>query len=178
MKENDIRETPVALLRKLDAEFDFTLDACATHENAVCDRYYTEDGQFTFGERTSFGGHDNGLTGNWSGSVWCNPPFSELERWVEKAWHEARREGGPHSIVMLCPGNRQEQPWWQRLVEDDRDRGPCFRTRNLPGRIRFTVDGGKPIFKRTKAGEICCTKKGDPIVGSASFGCVLLIWRR
>lgn len=178
MTPKDIRETPVALLRQLDAEFDFTLDAAATHENAVCDTYYTETGLYEAVDGFRCLGQGCGLTGNWTGSVWCNPPFSELERWVEKAWAEFRRVGGPRSIVMLVPGNRQEQGWWQDLVEPFRDRDDSFRTRNLPGRIRFTVDGGQPIYKRDKAGNVCYTKKGEPIVGSASFGCVLLIWKR
>lgn len=162
----DIRETPRALLEQLDREFHFTLDACATHENAVCDRYWTETGLFETGRAHAL---DDacGLAGAWSGSVFCNPPFSELERWVEKAWEEFRRVDGPRSIVMLVPGNRQEQPFWQRLIEPERDRpGSMLTTRNLPGRIRFTVNGGQPILN----------PKGK--VGSPNFGCVLLVWRR
>lgn len=180
MKENDIRETPRWLLEQLDAEFQFTLDVAATHENAVCDTYYTEQGlwQNTDERGPLLWRSVDGLTGLWFGSVWCNPPFSDLWIWVEKAWAEMARRDGPASIVMLCPGNRQEQPGWQKLVEPFRDRDDKFRTRHPPGRIRFTVNGGQPIYKRDKAGNICRTKKGEPIIGSASFGCVLLVWRR
>ena len=34
-------ETPPDLFAKLDAEFGFGLDVCATAENAKCERFYT-----------------------------------------------------------------------------------------------------------------------------------------
>lgn len=53
-------ETPPEFFAALDAEFHFTLDACATSDNAKCARYYTPD--------------ENGLSQNWSKeTVWCNP---------------------------------------------------------------------------------------------------------
>ena len=33
--------TPQEVFEELDKEFDFTLDPCATDENAKCDRYFT-----------------------------------------------------------------------------------------------------------------------------------------
>ena len=54
-------ETPQALFDELDAEFHFTLDPCATIENAKCDIFFTQE--------------DDGLTRAWDGSrVFCNPP--------------------------------------------------------------------------------------------------------
>jgi len=32
---------------------------------------------------------DNGLTKSWFGRVWCNPPYSDLERWLKKcSYHQ------------------------------------------------------------------------------------------
>lgn len=36
-------ETPPEVFEPLDAEFHFTLDVCATAENAKCARYFTEE---------------------------------------------------------------------------------------------------------------------------------------
>lgn len=65
--------TPQSLFDELDREFHFTLDPCATPENAKCKKYYTKA--------------DNGLAQDWTGeTVFCNPPYGrEIHKWVEKA---------------------------------------------------------------------------------------------
>lgn len=45
--------TPQAFFDELNTEFHFTLDPCARHDNAKCERYYTIE--------------DDGLTKNWGG---------------------------------------------------------------------------------------------------------------
>lgn len=68
-------ETPQFLYDKLHQEFGFTLDACATEENAKCDRFFSPD--------------VDGLVQEWSGIVWMNPPYGrEISQWVKKA-HES-----------------------------------------------------------------------------------------
>lgn len=107
-----------------------------------------------------FGIETNGLLQMWSGNVWCNPPFSSIDAWVEKAWSEwrAREARGLRSISMLLPATRTEQPWWQRLVERYRDRGGALSVHFLPGRPRFR-------------------RPGSAELGAPPFGCVLLVWR-
>ena len=65
--------TPQALFDELDLEFHFTLDPCATPENAKCKKYYTEA--------------DDGLSKDWTNeTVFCNPPYGrEIHKWVRKA---------------------------------------------------------------------------------------------
>lgn len=53
-------ETPQELFDKLDAEYHFDVDVCATQENAKCARYYTRE--------------DDGLIQEWHGTCWMNPP--------------------------------------------------------------------------------------------------------
>ena len=54
--------TPQALFDELNEEFNFSLDPCATKENAKCDDYYTES--------------ENGLRQSWGiRTVFCNPPY-------------------------------------------------------------------------------------------------------
>lgn len=73
----------------------FELDAAATHENALCGRYFTME--------------DDGLVQDWgTGTVWCNPPYSTVATWVEKA-HEASLAGA--TVVMLVP-SRTDTRWW------------------------------------------------------------------
>lgn len=123
----------------------FTLDVAAAPHNAKCERYFTRE--------------DDGLKKSWAGElVWCNPPYSDIHSWVDKAWREHGRTRG---VVMLLPANRVEQNWWQELVEPYRDRPSSpLKVEFLPGRMRFIRPG------------VIIGPKGD----RPPFGCCLLIW--
>jgi len=153
--EVDDRGTPQDFWDELNERYRFTLDVAAAPHNAKTANYYTRLA--------------DGLLQPWHGSVWCNPPYSGLDRWLEKAWREWLRPGGPHSIVMLLPANRPEQPWWQREVEPFRDgNAPVERMRGrltvqfLPGRLRFIKPGATEVKPNERP----------------PFGCCLLIWSR
>lgn len=143
--EVDDRATPPDLFRWLDDRHHFTVDVAASAANAKCPRYFTRD--------------TDGLAQSWAGeSVWCNPPFSGIKPWVQKAWAEHRTALG---IVMLLPANRTEQRWWHQLVEPYRDQpGGALRCTFLAGRIRFMRPG------RTRIGP------GE----RPPFGVLLLTW--
>lgn len=145
----DCRQTPPDLFARLDEEFHFTIDVCASARNAKCHVFY--------------GREDDGLEKSWSHCrAWCNPPYSDIESWIRKAWREMLEEIDPCDlIVMLIPNDRTDQPWWQELIEPYRDRpGSLLRTRFPPGRIKFWPAG------LDGPGE-----KNQPKCGS-----VLLIW--
>lgn len=59
--ESDCWYTPQDFFDKLNEEFKFTLDACALPENTKCERFFTPE--------------QDGLQQEWTGSVWCNPPY-------------------------------------------------------------------------------------------------------
>lgn len=113
--ETSVWETPRALFDELNAEYHFTLDPCATPENAKCENYFTEQ--------------DDGLSKNWGGqSVFCNPPYGlELRKWVKKAWEEAQKPGT--TVVLLIPA-RTDTGWFHDY---------CLRgkVRFLRGRLKF-----------------------------------------
>jgi phage N-6-adenine-methyltransferase len=124
--EVDDRRTPRDFFDPLHAERRFTVDAAASDANALLPVYWTRE--------------TNALVQPWRGHrVWCNPPYSGLAPWPEKAW--AEMHAGCESVTMLLPANRCEQAWWQRHVEPYRDRGAVggisLTTRFLPGRMRF-----------------------------------------
>jgi phage N-6-adenine-methyltransferase len=92
-------ETPQAFFNVLNERFWFTLDACATEENAKCGEYYSPE--------------DDALTKDWPGVVWCNPPYSHgIGAWVRKAYHEASHGS---LVVMLIPA-RTDTAWWHDYV--------------------------------------------------------------
>ena len=107
-------ETPADLFAELDAEFGFTIDVCATPENAKCDRFFSPD--------------EDGLRQSWAGEVcWMNPPYGrEIGKWMAKAHAEA--EAG--SIVVCLIPARTDTRWWH-------DYAMKGEIRFLRGRIRF-----------------------------------------
>lgn len=143
----DDRSTPLDLFDKLHLAHGFTVDAAASPRNALLAKFWTID--------------DSGLEHEWTNErVWCNPPYSEIGPWVDKAWREYGF--GCERIVMLLPANRTEQRWWQDMVEPKRDRGLGLSLQFLAGRLRFNgvnhpADG-----------------KGN----RPPFGCCLLVWAR
>lgn len=143
----DDRATAPETFVPLHARFRFTIDVAALPHNAKLPRFYTPE--------------DDGLAQPWAGErVWCNPPYSDIGAWVEKAW--AEHEFGAELIVMLLPANRTEQAWWQEWVEPRRDRPTSpLRVEFLRGRLRFI------------AHDADCIKPNE----RPPFGCCLLIWR-
>lgn len=112
-------ETPQWLFDRLDAEFHFRLDACATAENAKCKRFFTKE--------------NNGLAQHWGGgTTFCNPPYGrEIGKWVRKAWEQKRF----NTVVMLIPA-RTDTAWWHDWVMD------AHEIRFVRGRLRFTDQDG------------------------------------
>jgi phage N-6-adenine-methyltransferase len=139
--EVDNLETPWEFFTPLHDRFAFTLDACALPHNAKCLRFYSPE--------------QDGLAQSWAGErVWCNPPYSNIEPWVEKA-----RTSGAELVVLLLPANRTEQGWWQRQVEPYRRDG-SLEVEFLPGRLRFIKHGHDKVEPNQRP----------------PFGCCLLIW--
>jgi phage N-6-adenine-methyltransferase len=120
----------------------FTLDVAAAPHNAKCAEYFTRD--------------DDGLSRDWltpsgdPGRVWCNPPYSDIRAWVEKA-HEQWTDGCVDLIVMLLPANRVEQRWWQDLVEPYRDgrNGHRFLSSSSRAGCASTAPAGRPAPRVT-----------------------------
>ncbi|HAB17809.1 MAG TPA: phage N-6-adenine-methyltransferase [Verrucomicrobiota bacterium] len=106
--------TPPWLFEALRAEFHFTLDPCATGENAKCTRFFTR--------------RDDGLKQDWSRDVvFMNPPYGRrIGFWVRKAYQSAQRGA---VVVCLLPA-RTDTRWWHEFVM----RGEI---RLLRGRLTF-----------------------------------------
>lgn len=140
----DERSLPPVDFAKLQERFHLTVDVAASKENTKLGRYYSIE--------------DSGLDASWAGErVYCNPPFSAIPPWIEKAWAETDAE----LIVMLLPANRTEQAWWQELIEPHRDVwGSGLQVEFMAGRLRFLKPG------QTKIGP----NERPP------FGCCLCIW--
>lgn len=185
-KADDVRETPSDLFQAREKKHGpFDLDAAATHANAKARAYYTElDGFWRDRDQpTESWARGDGLTGEWFGRVWVNPPFSQMGAWAAKCWRECAA-GRVELIDFLSPATRCEQPWWQKMIEPYRDgrlsvtAGYRLDTEFLAGRQHFLENGG-PIYRKNKDGSLWINPKtGEPERSSPKFGCVMLTWRK
>lgn len=67
---NDVILTPNFIFEALKLEFDLDPAHPPFPTNVPCKRYYTEE--------------DDGLTQDWEGLVWVNPPYSNAGPWIDK----------------------------------------------------------------------------------------------
>jgi phage N-6-adenine-methyltransferase len=88
--------TPQGVFDELDEEFKFTLDPCATHENAKCERHFTKE--------------EDGLNQDWGQErTFMNPPYGpEIKDWMKKAYESARNGA---TVVCLVPA-RTDTRWF------------------------------------------------------------------
>ena len=107
-------ETPQDVFDALNGEFGFTLDPCATADNAKCVRFYTIE--------------DDGLSRDWSGEVvFMNPPYGrEIGKWAKKAYEESRQA----TIVCLVPSRTDTRYWHDYFMKAD-------EIRFIRGRLKF-----------------------------------------
>lgn len=108
-------ETPQDLFDKLNDEFHFTIDVCASSENAKCEKYFTKE--------------QNGLSQKWEGTIWCNPPYGKhIGLWTRKALFNSQLVGS--TVVMLLPA-RTDTGWFHAYVYGKAE------IRFLKGRLKF-----------------------------------------
>lgn len=92
--------TPQDMFDRLNARFQFTLDVCATPENAKCPVFFTKE--------------VDGLAQEWSGVCWMNPPYGRaMIAWLKKA--VAEKANGV-TTVALIPA-RTNTGWWHDIVQ-------------------------------------------------------------
>lgn len=108
--------TPQDLYDKLNEEFRFTLDVCASDWNKKHENYFNEE--------------QDGLTQDWGNNVcWMNPPYGKvLNDWMKKAYESNT------TVVCLVP-SATDTAWWH-------DYAMKGEIRFLRGRPRFVTPEG------------------------------------
>jgi site-specific DNA-methyltransferase (adenine-specific) len=115
--ETDLWATPQNFFDELDKEFHFTLDPCATPENAKCKKYYTVK--------------EDGLKQDWQGeTVFCNPPYGKaIKNWVKKCYEESRKPNT--KVVMLIPARTDTKYFHEYIYKKAKE------IRFVKGRLKF-----------------------------------------
>ena len=113
--------TPQAVYDKLNDEFHFTLDPCATDLNHKCDKYYTLE--------------DDGLKQDWTGErVFLNPPYGrQIGNWMKKL-KDSKVFG-----VALIPARTDTRWFWDNVLG-------TAEIRFIKGRIKFGDGKGSAPF--------------------------------
>ena len=132
----DLWQTPTEIFNKLDQEFCFTCDVAASDMNHLVSVYLTE--------------YDDALNETWHDVNYCNPPYSSITPWVQKAIVEHKEYD--KTTVMLVPADTSVK--WFKLAYES-----CNEVRFISGRISFiNAETQKPVNGNNK-------------------GSVLFIWR-
>ena len=121
--ESEEWATPQDTFNNLHQEFGFTVDVCASRENAKCQRYYTKE--------------KNGLAQDWSNEVvFMNPPYGRaIIYWMKKAYEESTKGA---TVVCLVPC-RTDTRWFHDWVYGKAE------LRFVRGRLKFNGKGSAPF---------------------------------
>lgn len=139
VEQRNLWQTPVPLFVALDAEFCLTLDAAASADNALCNRYITEE--------------QNTLETPWAnylsipGYVWLNPPYSDITPFVQKAADESKNQIG---TVMLVPADTSVG-WFREAIE-------------TASEVRFIIGGRLSFINPVSGKPVSGNNKGSMLI--------------
>ena len=115
--------TPQNFFDKLNEEFNFTLDPCATEKSKKCEKFFTVD--------------QDGLKQDWGGQrCFVNPPYGrQVGKWVKKCYEESRK---PDTLVVLLIPSRTDTRYFHDYIFGKAE------VRFIKGRLTFwDMDGKK-----------------------------------
>jgi phage N-6-adenine-methyltransferase len=139
--------TPQAFFDKLNRRYHFTLDPCATPENAKCPIYFTRE--------------QDGLKQDWgTHRVFVNPPYGKTMR----AWARKCFEASQAGVVLLVTA-RTDTRWFHDWVYGKAE------VKFIRGRLRFgKADNSAPfssmlaVYSPERPAKICA-RCGNGFVG-------------
>ncbi|MCB1147358.1 MAG: hypothetical protein KDK38_11185 [Leptospiraceae bacterium] len=106
MSHSDHYKTPDSVYEILDSEFNFDFDPCPYNEKPDFD----------------------GLEAEWGQNTFCNPPYSKISQWIEKAYFESLKG---KTIVLLIPSRTDTRYWHDYIMKAD-------EIRFIKGRLKFS----------------------------------------
>lgn len=106
--KSDKWETPPEVYDPLNKEFDFNFDPCP----------------ITWKE-----GDPDGLSIDWGTRTFCNPPYSNTAKWIEKAYNESKKG----KLVVLLTNAVTDTIAFHKYIYNQ----PGVEIRFIKGRIKF-----------------------------------------
>lgn len=159
-KLSDSWETPDWLFDELNAEFNFSIDLCATAENSKCKLFYEDYllNKLSDNWYWSLAGYNNSES-RYSKieTAFMNPPYSNPKPFIEKAWEDSKY----CKIVCLVKCDPSTR-WWSTFWDYENDNFNCkycgvFVTKGIginknPDPLNLCKQCGKHYLYRTKRG--------------------------
>ena len=96
--------TPEKLYNELNKEFNFNFDPCPPNPK------------------------QDGLEIAWKERNFCNPPYNQITKWIEKGYNEAQQG---KTVVFLIP-SRTDTKWWHNYIMK------ATEIRFIKGRLKFS----------------------------------------
>lgn len=114
--------TPQYIYDTLNEKFNFTLDVCAVEWNKKHDNYFSLE--------------DDGLSKEWDGVCFMNPPYGRgIKDWIKKAHVESIE--GRCTVVALLPARTDTSYWHDYIIKYNRE--VIF----IRGRLKFENQNNK-----------------------------------
>lgn len=92
----DLWSTPQEYFDGVSKEFSFTLDVCALPENTKCEKFFSPE--------------IDGLSQDWKGVCWMNPPLRQGHRQVGTEGIRKRESGSCSSRLASCKNRYKMVP--------------------------------------------------------------------
>lgn len=134
---NDTFNTPDFIFKQLDDLYGFTLDAaCDSSNNKVPNAFCYDLG------------HD-GLIESWGGhKVFCNPPFSQKDKWIKKAYEEVYEKDCVFCAMILPLNCMSTIAFYDTIIKNN------VSYEVLKGRIQFLSNQTKEIAPNNNSGTV------------------------
>lgn len=98
--------TPPEVYDQLNSEFNFNCDPCPIDWNE---------------------GDTDGLSSDWGTRVFCNPPYSQTEKWIKKCWEESKKG---KTVVLLINAITDTKAFHEYIYNK-------AEVRFIKGRVKF-----------------------------------------
>lgn len=132
---NQEYETPDNLFNKLNEEFHFTRDVCASDENKKVYLYWSKE--------------DSCLDKKWNGVNWMNPPYENMKDFIKKAYNESL-----NSITVCLIPARTNTKWWHEYCMNGEIRFICGRPRFKNAKYGLPQPLAIVIFGKGNKGKV------------------------
>lgn len=100
----------------------FDMDTCASQKNIPAKQYNIE-------------GETDGLSVEWCGVSYCNPPYKTCDKWVKKAFKEFEENGVV--CVLLIPARTETKYWQQYILKNGEVARPNITVKFLRKGLKF-----------------------------------------